>query len=264
MTNSFDEYFDKYKFIRFRREKGILEMTIHTDGDSLRWGVPAHDEIRRAFNDIAQDRANRVVIFTGIGKEFTGPICSAADQPIGNPMTPSDWDQIYWGAKHLQLSMLSIEVPMIAAINGPAYRHMELPLLCDIVLASDTTVFIDSGHFVHGNLVPGDGINVVTQWLMGPNRSRYFHLTGQQLSAHEAKDYGLVNEVLPKEKILDRAWQLAQEMIKKPLLHLRYTRAILTHPLKTKVHELVGYGLALEGLALTDPSSSFSKMKTEK
>jgi enoyl-CoA hydratase/carnithine racemase len=263
MSQSSPDYFKRYQFIRFRREAGILEMAVHTNGDSLRWGPPPHDELRRAFNEVAEDRENRVVIFTGTGEEFSGPICSSTDQPIERRMTPSDWDPLYWGGKHLQLSMLNIEVPMIAAINGPAYRHMELPLLCDIVLASDTAVFVDSGHFVHGNLVPGDGINVVTQWLMGPNRSRYFHLTGQQLSAQEAKDYGLVNEVLPKSKVLERAWQLAREIGKKPLLQLRYSRAILTQPLKSLMHELVGYGLALEGLALTDPSAPFSKLEVK-
>ncbi len=116
---------------------------------------------------------------------------------------------------------------------------------------------------MRGNLVPGDGINVVTQWLMGPNRSRYFHLTGQQLTAQEAKDYGLINEILPKSKVLERAWHLAREIGKKPLLQLRYTRAILTQPLKTLMHDLVGYGLALEGLALTDPSAPFAKLEAK-
>ncbi len=92
MSQQSQDYFKKYEFIRFRREDGILEMTIHTNGDSLRWGPPPHDELRRAFNDIAEDRENRVVIFTGTGEEFTGPICSNTDQPIERRMTPSDWD----------------------------------------------------------------------------------------------------------------------------------------------------------------------------
>jgi enoyl-CoA hydratase/carnithine racemase len=155
------------------------------------------------------------------------------------------------------MNLLNIEVPMIAAVNGPAYRHMELALLCDIVLASDTAVFVDSGHFEHGNLVPGDGVNVACMLAMGVNRARYFHYTGQQLSAAEAKEFGLVNEVLPRTAVLDRAWELATRMARKPALQLRYSRVILTQYMKKQMQDLVGYGMALEGLCITDPSSPF-------
>jgi enoyl-CoA hydratase/carnithine racemase len=103
------------------------------------------------------------------------------------------------------------EVPMISAINGPALRHSELPLLCDIVLAAEETTFQDSGHFING-LIPGDGMHIVYPMLLGLNRGRYFLLTGQRLSAHEAKDLGLVSEVLPRAQLLPRAWELAEQL----------------------------------------------------
>ena len=81
---------------------------------------------------------------------------------------PADWDKTYWEGKHLLWNLLDIEVPMISAINGPALRHSELPLLCDIVLASETATFQDSGHFVNG-LVPGDGMHIVYPMLLGLN-----------------------------------------------------------------------------------------------
>jgi len=61
--------------------------------------------------------------------------------------TPAEWDRVYWEGKHLLMSLLDIEVPMISAINGPAWRHSEIPLLCDIVLAADDVQFQDSAHF---------------------------------------------------------------------------------------------------------------------
>ena len=153
---------------------------------------------------------------------------------------------------------LNIEVPMIAAINGPAYRHMELALLCDITLAADTAVFVDSGHFEHGNLVPGDGVNVAMMMLLGMNRARYFHLTGQTISADEALELGMVNEVLPsKAELLPRARAVAHQLARKSTLQLRYSRVILTEPIKQQMQRLVGYGMALEGLALSDPTSGF-------
>ena len=147
-------------------------------------------------------------------------------------------------------NLLNIEVPMIAAINGPALRHAEIPLLCDIVLCSDNASFQDSAHF-HGGLVPGDGVHVVFPLLMGTNRGRYFLLTGQTLSANEARELGLVNEVLPREQLLDRAWAHARMLMQRPPLLRRYARVLLTQDLKKRMQELLGYGLALEGLAAT-------------
>jgi len=257
MTIALDDYAGKYEHVAVERRDGVMQLTLHTGGDSLRWGPGPHDELWQVFRDVGEDRENRVVILTGTGEEFTGPICSEEERPLDHRPTPQGWDHFYWAGKQLQMNLLNIEVPMIAAVNGPAYRHMELALLCDIVLASETAVFVDSGHFEHGNLVPGDGVNVACMLAMGVNRARYFHYTGQELSAAEAKEYGLVNEVLPREAVLNRAWELALRMARKPALQLRYSRVILTQHMKKQMQDLVGYGMALEGLCITDPSSPF-------
>ena len=249
----FSDYSEKYSSVKMRRENGILEMTFHTNGDSLRWGKRAHEDLERAFLDVGRDRENDVIILTGTGEEYSGP----AVQPSGagghhnprKPVTAEEWDQLwYWEGKHLLMNLLNIEVPVISAINGPAVRHAEIPLLSDIVLASERATFQDSAHF-NGGLVPGDGVHVVFPLIMGPNRGRYFLLTGQVLNAVEAKDLGLVSEVLPHNELLPRAWELARQLQLRPNLLRRYARVMLTQDLKKRMHELLGYGLALEGLA---------------
>ena len=140
---------------------------------------------------------------------------------------------------------------MISAINGPALRHSEIPLLCDIVLASDTAAFQDSGHFMSG-LVPGDGMHIVYPLLLGVNRGRYFLLTGQRIEAAEAKTLGLVNEVMPQADLLPRAWKLAEQMSRQSDIVLRYSRVAMTLVIKRQIHDLLGYGLALEGLGSVD------------
>jgi len=249
----FADYQDKYSSVRMRRENGILEMRFHTDDGPLRWGKRAHEDLECAFLDVGRDRGNEIVIITGTGQEYAGP----AVQPSGvgghhnprKPVTAEEWDQLwYWEGKHLLMNLLNIEVPMIAAINGPAVRHPEIPLLCDIVLASDDATIQDSAHF-NGGLVPGDGVHVVFPLLMGMNRGRYFLLTGQVLDAKQALDLGLVSEVMPGAELLPRAWALARQLQQRPPLLRRYTRVMLTQDLKRRMHELLGYGLALEGLA---------------
>ena len=165
--------------------------------------------------------------------------------------SPREWDQTYWEGKRILTSLLDVEVPMISAINGPALRHSEIPLLCDIVLASDTAAFQDSGHFMSG-LVPGDGMHIVYPLLLGVNRGRYFLLTGQRIEAAEAKTLGLVNEVMPQADLLPRAWKLAEQMSRQSDIVLRYSRVAMTLVIKRQIHDLLGYGLALEGLGSAD------------
>src|SRR5438309_6995679 len=70
--SSLGEYANKYTSARMERRNGVLQVTLHTDGQSLRWGFLPHGELPEAFHDIGSDRENRVVILTGIGEEFSG------------------------------------------------------------------------------------------------------------------------------------------------------------------------------------------------
>ena len=244
----FDEYAHKYQTVRMERSDGILQLTFHTDGGPLQWGGRPHREFAQAFRDVGSDPENKVVILTGTGESFSGP---QATPETRLRIRPREWDRVYWEGKQLLMSLLDIEVPMISAINGPALRHSELPLLCDIVLATDDTVFQDSAHFPNG-MVPGDGMNIVYPLLLGWNRGRYFLLTGQILTAQQALELGLVNEVLPRGELLPRAWTLARQLAQQPPLLLRYTRVLLTQQLKRQMLDLLGYGLALEGMSVAD------------
>ena len=245
---SLDQYADRYQHIRLERRDGILLMTFHTDGGPLQWGSGPHTEFSQVFSDVGGDPGNRIVIMTGTGDAFTGPPGTAAGTP---KRAPREWDQTYWEGKRILTSLLDIEVPMISAINGPALRHSEIPLLCDIVLAAENAAFQDSGHFMSG-LIPGDGMHIVYPLLLGLNRGRYFLLTGQRIEAQEAKTLGLVNEVLPQAELLPRAWELAEQMAKQSDIVLRYSRVSLTLVVKRLMQDMLGYGLALEGLGSAD------------
>ena len=245
---TFDEYSGKYETVRMERENGILQITLHTNGESLQWGEVPHRELPNAFRDIGSDPENRVVIMAGTGDAFTGPPGTRQTRPQRGPR---QWDKTYWEGKHLLMNLLDIEVPMIAAVNGPALRHSELALLCDIVLASNEAAFQDSGHFISG-LIPGDGMHVIYPMLLGLNRGRYFLLTGQTIHAQEALTLGLVNEVMPEGDLLPRAWTLAEQLAQESPLVLRYTRVLMTQYIKSLMHDILGYGLALEGLGSVD------------
>lgn len=243
------DYQERYETVAMRREDGILEMRLHSGGGPMQWTLKgSHRDLERAFLDVGRDPENQVIIMTGTGDEFCGPVPEFGGDPARRAIGASAWEEIQWEGRRLLMNLLDIEVPVISAINGPATRHPEIPLLADIVLASENATIQDSAHF-RGGLVPGDGVHVVFPALMGMNRARYFLMTGQTLSADQARDMGLVAEVLPRAALLDRAWELARHLMLQPALTRRYTRVLLTQKMKEEMQRLLHFGLALEGLA---------------
>src|SRR6266576_4884659 len=98
-------------------------MTFHTNGGPLQLGLLPHGEFPQAFRDVGSDPENKVVILTGTGDTYSGPRAAGG---TGMRSTPAQWDRVYWEGKHLL---------MISSINGLAWWHSEVPLLCGIVLA---------------------------------------------------------------------------------------------------------------------------------
>jgi enoyl-CoA hydratase/carnithine racemase len=243
-AQTFENYRDKYENLRMKRENGILEVALHTRGDPLVFNGYVHEALVHAFRDIGDDPDNHVVILTGTGNEFCAQI-----SPEGfDFFTPTGYDKVLREGTKILENILGIEVPMIAAINGPVTAHSEYALLCDIVLAAEGAYFQDAPHAAFG-IVPGDGLHVVWPEVIGEIRGRYFLLSGQKLSAAEAKEYGAVNEVVPPEALLPRAWELARHLKKQNPLTLRYTRMALSTRFRRRLQESLSYGLALEGIS---------------
>jgi len=250
----FAEYQNRYANYRFELSKeGILLMQCHTDGGSLVWDWTAHDDMSDAFADIAGDREIKVLIHTGTGANYNADWGAApVEKPIYRAMDGQKGleklDEKAWYGRMLIENVLAVDVPMISAVNGPCNIHSELPLLGDIVLASEDAYFQDLAHFPRG-MVPGDGQHVIWPAIVGPNRARYLMLTGKKLSAREAVDWGAVSEVLPKDRLLDRAWELARDLARRPPLTLRYTRMLFTQNLKRAFLNELAHGIARETYA---------------
>lgn len=244
-----EHYRNRFANIRFERQDNILQMSLHTNGGPLQWGAldgSIHTQLGEAFREVADDAGNRVVILTGSGDAFCVGMNPAE---IPRDPTAANWPRLQREGRRMLMNLLDIEVPVIGVFNGPAYIHAELVALSDIVLAADTAEIADLAHFVFG-VAPGDGAHIVWPMLLGPNRGRYFLLTGQRLTAVEAQHLGVVGEVLAPQQVMDRAWQLARQIALQPIAALHATRTTLTQALKRRMLDELGYGLALEGLAL--------------
>jgi enoyl-CoA hydratase/carnithine racemase len=202
-----------------------------------------------AFADIAGDRDIKVVIHTGTGDSYNAlwgkpvtddqkPLYHAYDDAEG----VSTMDEKAWFGRMIIENLLAIDVPMIAAVNGPCTMHSEIPLLMDIVLASDDAYFQDLSHFPRG-MVPGDGQHVVWDALVGPSRARALLLTGYKLTAQEAREWGVVWEVLPRDQLVDRAWEIARDIAMRPPIAIRNTKHLMVQNLKRAFLNEMDHGL---------------------
>jgi enoyl-CoA hydratase/carnithine racemase len=244
----FDAYRDGFPNARLNRSKsGVLEVALHTAGGTLVFNGHTHEQFVDLFHAIGSDPDNRVVILTGSGDAFMETI-----SPEGfDFFTPQGYDKIYREGRKVLMNILDIETPLIAAVNGPARLHSEYILLADIVLATPSTVFQDKPHFEFG-IVPGDGVHLLWQEVIGSVRGRYFILTRQELDAETAKEWGAVNEIVPANELLPRAREIAEGLAKLPPLTTKYTRIALTQKLRRLIDEGVTFGLALEGISAAD------------
>src|ERR1700726_396790 len=243
-----DAYRDNFPNARLTRSKsGVLEVAFHTNGGVLVFNGFTHEQFVHLFDAIGSDPDNRVVIMTGSGDAFMEKI-----PPEGfDFFSPRGYNKIYREGKKVLMNILDIEVPLIAAVNGPVRLHSEYILLADIVLATPATVFQDKPHFEFG-IVPGDGVHLLWQEVIGTVRGRYFILTRQELDARTAKEWGAVNEIVPSGKLLARAHEIAEGLAKLPSLTTKYTPIAMTQKLRRIIDEGVTLGLALEGISAAD------------
>ena len=252
----FAEYKDRYANYRFElSEEGILLMQCHTNGGSLVWDWKAHDEMSDAFADIAGDREIKVLIHTGSGDNYNAdwgapPTVKPLYDAMGGPKGLAKLDEKAWYGRMLVENVLAVDVPVISAVNGPCNIHSEVALLGDIVLASEDAYFQDLAHFPR-NLSPGDGIQNIWPLVLGRNRFRYAQLMGQKITAQMAHEWGAVNEVLPKERLLERAWEIARHLLRHSPIVLRHTRRTFVQEFKRAAVNDLGYGQTMELLGMT-------------
>jgi enoyl-CoA hydratase/carnithine racemase len=243
------EYFSQYRSLKLARdESGVLVAQLHSEGGPLTFTAQDHTEFVDAFYRIAQDRANKIVILTGAGGEFIPAIDFSS---FGNVADPGVWSQVHDEGAQILENIANIRVPMIAAVEGRAHIHSEYALLANVIVAAETATFHDLPHFA-GGIVPGDGIFTAWSYRAGAGRAEAFLLNPQPLTARIAYEWGVVAEVVPNGKSLNRARELAALYLRAPEVTRRNTRVHFIQPLKERIVREIGYGLSLEGASAAD------------
>ncbi len=243
---SFEQYSDKYKdYFVMKRKNGILEVRMCTDDGPYQHTWGGHDALCQAWVDIGNDPENEVLIITGTGdKWYTIPYSNDPEKrkaqgnwdnlPFREWSTDSMMRQYKGSYKLLENLIFQLDIPTIAVVNGPG-THTEFALACDLTLCAPDAYFFEN-HFIFG-VAPGDGMYLIMQELLGLKRAAYYMYTGENINAGTAKELGLVNEVLPRENLLSRAWELAENMMKRPHGCRYMTSQIAKRPWKKRLVE---------------------------
>ncbi|HSK23038.1 MAG TPA: enoyl-CoA hydratase/isomerase family protein [Egicoccus sp.] len=248
-TPKLEDYAETFKdfFKLTRRDDGVLLAEAHTNGGPIQLSVENHRALGQMLKTIGADPENELLILTGSGDEFM-----MDSDPEGFALEDADME--YWAYEYaykdgrINVSSLvnDLEIPTIGLMNGPGF-HPEIVLMCDITLAAENAVIFDL-HYDIGS-VPADGIHNAFQELLGTKRAAYALLTGEAFTAEKALEVGLVNEVVPRAQLIERAYTIADHIMSQPRTTRRLTTQIVRRPWKQRiVNDLDGgFGIQMFG-----------------
>ena len=194
----FKDHFDLY------REDGILQVTMKTNDHGMCWSGANHRAMSQLSRIISLDRENEILIWTHKGENWM-----MDKDPYGwQTYAEERFDHQYIDDYNLIKNMVfDIDIPTIGAIPGPGF-HWDSAILSDITIASEDVKF-DDAHLFYG-LIGGDGMFMLMQHFLGTKRANYYLWTARQWTAQQALDWGWVNELVPKGKVVERAWEIAR------------------------------------------------------
>jgi enoyl-CoA hydratase len=197
-----------YKNWIFEKDEkiGVIKMNRPEVRNALNWETWM--ELEDILKRLQEQPDLRVGIITGVGDEA---FIAGADLHMLKDRTPQDAIDASKKANEILLFMESMKEPMIAAINGWALGGgCEIALACDIRIASEKAQIGQTE--VRVGIMPGYGGNVRLMRLIGSGRAKEMIYTGRVVNAQEAERIGLVNHVVPHERLMDEAMALARQI----------------------------------------------------
>lgn len=191
-----------------------------------------------------------VLIITGAGKAFSagGNIKEMRDrQGLFSGSVAQIQQQYRQGIQQLALALHRCEVPLIAAVNGPAIgAGMDLACMCDLRIASEQARF--GSTFINLGIIPGDGGAWFLQRLLGYQQAAELLLTGKLIDAAEARRIGLILDLVPAEQLLERTRQLATEIASKPPQTLRLCKRLLKNAERLDLPDFLDQCAGFQGM----------------
>lgn len=216
------------------------------------------DELRGVLEEVENDDAVRAVVITGAGSAFS----SGAD--LSDPQTFQMIEQQLDASsgKSTMIKLIELGKPTIAAVNGYALGHgLECALMCDIIIASDRAVFGFIGP-LRGSVCPYAMIRLADE--VGRAKAKELLFTCERISAAEALRIGLVNKVVPHEKLMDAVFELVEKMKSAAPLATKLTKEAINRGLGGYEESLKAFREVAAGGDIVEGAMAFLEKRLPK
>lgn len=238
-------------FLQSRRDGAILVLTMsQPQTRNALTGNSAVEEIVQACAQVTRDRAIRVVVLTGADPVFSsGGNVKDMQRYEKEGLSPEVIREEYRnGIQRLPKALYNLDVPVIAAVNGPAVgAGLDLSCMCDMRIASEKATFAES--FVKVGIVPGDGGAWLLPRVVGMSKASEMAFTGDALDAQEALACGLVSRVVPHERLMEESLKVAARVAANPGGVLRMTKRLLREGERSTLESLLELSAGYQAIA---------------
>jgi enoyl-CoA hydratase/carnithine racemase len=243
-------------FVLFARDGAVVTLTLNRPDERNALSTQAQwDELVDCCARVRADESVKVVILTGAGTAFSagGNVKDMRDKKgIAGGSPYAVFKGYQGGIQRIPLSLHQLEVPTIAAVNGPAIgAGCDLACMCDIRIASDQAKFAES--FVKLGIIPGDGGAWLLQRAIGYQRAAELTFTGDAIDAQAALAMGLVTRVVAPEALMSSARELAARIAANSAPALRMAKQLLRQAQTARLDETLQLSAALQALAHHTP-----------
>jgi enoyl-CoA hydratase len=229
--------------IGIERDGDVIVATIDNPASDLNTvDGQLHADLAELMRRLKLERAARAVLLQGSKKAF-----SAGGDFGWFPTldTVGKLDRLRAEAKNIIWDLLDVELPIVAAVNGPAVGlGASVALLCDVVVMATTATIVDP--HVRVGIVAGDGGAAIWPLLIGPLKAKQYLLTGDPVNAEEAARLGIVTEVVEPGELGGRALAWAHRLAAGAPLAIRYTKQSINAQVKRALLDSFDVSTALE------------------
>jgi 2-(1,2-epoxy-1,2-dihydrophenyl)acetyl-CoA isomerase len=240
-----------YEAILYKKNDSIATVTINQPQVLNALVQSVFDDLAAVTKEIAHDDDVKSVVLTGAGKAF----CAGGD--VNRFKEGFTLENAYRYVDLLHpwcLEWANLSKPTIAAINGPAVgAGMSIALLCDMSIASDQAKL--GSAFINMALVPDLGAAYFLPRAVGPQKAKELLLTGRIIDSAEALSIGLVNSVVPHDRLMDEAYALAKQLSQKSAYGIQNTKRLVNMGLNMDLRGLLEAESFVQALNLNSDDS---------
>jgi 2-(1,2-epoxy-1,2-dihydrophenyl)acetyl-CoA isomerase len=206
-------------------------------------------KLKDALKEMERDAVIKAVIIIGSGRGFSaGADLHSRSISLDQPNKPSLGTHLRHKLNPISLKLRTMEKPVIAAINGVAAgAGMSLALACDFRIAAESASFIQA--FSKIGLIPDAGSTFLLARLCAPTKAFELMILGEKISAKEALELGLLNKVVPDDKLMDESMEMAKRLVGGATFAYALTKRAFNRAIFHDVEELLEYEASLQEIA---------------